>query len=277
MRKLKTSSFVTALLIAGVVLASCATTADVLVNKEPGYFYGTAYDSTQAAAEEKAFTDLIFSVLTESKGIKQIKKANFILTKEIKDAFATFKLKPQLSEKKSETRYDVVYRLSRDQWEKAEAPRVEKLNKDFGAAFTALKGSSKSTAAKVKEAAALAAAIGRSGAENRIVGAEAGGVILSDRIEAYCREITEGITIVALPASGLVKASAPIGITVAGKDGKPQAAFPVELGWKADGKSADPIKGTTDDKGKISAAFPDDPQFKDKKVTLSISADSRLV
>ncbi|MFA6506500.1 MAG: formylglycine-generating enzyme family protein [Treponemataceae bacterium] len=275
MQKMRVSSFVAAVaVLATVALASCASTADVLVNKEPGFFYGSGFDASQAAADEKAYLDLMYNVLTETNAIRQIKKSNFVLTAEIKDAFALLKLKPQLSEKKSDARYDVVYRLSREQWEKAETVRLQKLNKEFGTSFDALKGNTtKSISTKIKEAASLLAAIERSGAFNRIFGATPGGQILNARIEEYCLEITKGIVVTATPAGGLIPQGSGIVIAAADKGGKPVPAFPFTMLWKTDEKSSDPIKIVTDDKGKATVTVPADPVFKDRKVILSISAD----
>ncbi|HRZ64597.1 MAG TPA: SUMF1/EgtB/PvdO family nonheme iron enzyme [Spirochaetia bacterium] len=263
-----------ALALGCALLASCASTADILVNKDPGSFYGSAFAATQAAAEEKAYADLIYNVLTETSSMRPVKQASFVLTPEIKEAFAGFKLKPERAEKKSETRFDVVYSLSREQWAKAEALRLERLNKELGAAFAAVKaGASKSAAARIKEAAALLVAIERSGALNKIVGAESGGPILNDRVEDYCRGLVEGISIAAEPASGLVKAGAAIGLSVVDKGGKGLPSFPLSLTWKAEGAAKGPIAAVADAKGKASALLPDDPALADKKVILAVAAD----
>lgn len=275
MQKTKISSLAAAVAFtASVALASCASTADVLVNKEPGFIYGSGFDAVQSAADEKAYLDLIYNVLTETKSVREIKKANFVLTAEIKEAFAVLKLKPHLSEKKSDSRYDVVYRVSREQWEKTEALRVEKLNKEFGAAFDALKGSANKTlAAKVKEAAAHTAAIERSGAFNRIVGSSADGSILSDAIEAYCAELCAKIAVSADPAGGLAEPGSSIVAAVTDRNGKPVSAFPLSAEWKTDAKSLDPVKAETDEKGRAGIVVPNDADFKDRKVVLTVSAD----
>jgi formylglycine-generating enzyme required for sulfatase activity len=263
-----------ALVVAGLALTSCASTADVLVNKDPDFFYGSAFASTEAAAAEKAYLDLIYNVLTETDSMRPVKEANFVLTQEMKDAFAGFKLKPDKSEKKSDTRFDVVYRLSREQWAKAEALRLDKLNKDVGGAFAALKSSAaKPAAARIKEAASLLAAIDQSGAINKIVGLEAGGSTLNDQIEAYCGDLAGGIVVSAEPASGLVKSGVAIVLSVADKNGKPLSAFPLSVAWKADDKAAQAAPIVTDDKGKAHVAVPDGAEYSDKKLVLAVAAN----
>lgn len=275
MTKVKHLFFFAALAIAGIAAISCASTADVLVNKDPGSFYGAAFGATQAEAEQKAYLDLVYNVLTETNSLRPAtKKATFVFTQEIKDAFAPFKLKPEKAEKKSATRFDVVYRLPRAQWEKAEGVRLAKLNKEMGSSFAALKSAQgKPSSARVKEAAALLAAIDRSGAINKLVGLEGAGNLLNDQVEAYCRELSGGISLSASPASGLVKAGAPIGIQATDKSGKALASLPLSLVWKAEGKESEPVSLLTDAQGKATVSVPSDSAFSDKKLGLSLRAD----
>jgi formylglycine-generating enzyme required for sulfatase activity len=274
MTKVKYLFFSAALAIAGVAAISCASTADVLVNKDPGSFYGAAFGATQAEAEQRAYLDLVYNVLTETNSQRPAtKKAAFVFTQEIKAAFAPFKLKPEKAEKKSATRFDVVYRLSRAQWEKAEGARLARLNKELGSSFAALKSAQgKSASARVKEAAAILAALDRSGAVNKIVGLEAAGNLLNDQVESYCRDLSGGIVLSASPSSGLVSAGAKIGIQAADKSGKALASMPLVAVWKAEGKEGEPVSLVADAQGKATVSVPSDSAFSDKKLGLSISA-----
>lgn len=274
MNKLKNLLFPAALLVAGIAAVSCASTADVLVNKDPGSFYGAAFGATEAEAEQKAYLDLVYNVLSETGSLRPAtKKAAFVLSPEIREAFAPFKLRPDKAEKKSATRFDVVYRLSRAQWEKAETARLARLNKELGGSFAALKSAqAKALSTRVKEAAALLSAIERSGAINKLVGLEGAGSLLNEQIEAYCGELSGGIALLASPSSGLVKAGAQIGIQAADKSGAALASLPLAIVWKAEGKESEPLSIVTDSQGKASVSIPSDPAFGDKKLGLSISA-----
>jgi formylglycine-generating enzyme required for sulfatase activity len=275
MNKLKNLLFPAALLIAGVAATSCASTADVLVNKDPGSFYGAAFGASQAEAEQKAYLDLVYNVLTETNSLRPAtRKAAFVLSPEIREAFAPFKLRPEKAEKKSAARFDVVYRLPRAQWEKAETARLARLNKELGGSFAALSSAqAKPLSARVKEASALLAAIDRSGAINKLVGLEGAGNLLNDQIESYCRGLAGGIALSASPASGLVKAGAQIGIQAADKGGAALASLPLSIVWKAEGRESEPLSLLADGQGKASATVPADPAFSDRKLSLSVSAN----
>jgi formylglycine-generating enzyme required for sulfatase activity len=273
MKTTRISNYAAALVLLGASLASCSTTADVLVNKEPGVFYGSAFGATEAAAAEKAYLDLIYTVLTETKGIRPAKKANFVLTAEIKDAFAAFKLKPLVSKNKDENRFDAVYRLSGERWEKAEAVRVERLSRTLGEAFGAIEANGAAPAPrKVKEAASLLATIERSGALGRIKGIGGSGAILNDQIEAYCRGITEGIVLAASPAAGLVGAGSAIEVSAADRSGKPLAALPLALAWKAGDSVSKPVGLVSGDNGKAIAVLPGDASLGNQKMVLAVSS-----
>ncbi len=256
------------------LLSSCASTADVLVNKDPGSFYGTAFAATQAEAETKAYTDLAFNVLSETGSLRPgTKKTAFVMTSEIEAAFGELKLKPDKVEKKSETRYDVIYRLQKTRWEKAEAARLAKLNKEYGESFAAIKGNSASAAAKIKAAAPILASIERSGAFNRIVGLEASGPILNSQIESYCTELVKGLSFSAKPESGLIRADVPVVVT-ASKAGAALADLPVAAVWKIDAKTASaPELLTSDASGAVSAKLPADSKFSDKKLVLALNTN----
>lgn len=275
MNKLKNLLFPAALLIAGLAAISCASTADVLVNKDPGSFYGAAFGASQAEAEQKAYLDLVYNVLTETGSLRPTtKKAAFVLSPEIREAFAPFKLRPDKAEKKSATRFDVVYRLPRAQWEKAETVRLARLNKELGGSFAALKSAqAKSLSARVKEAASLLSAIERSGAINKLVGLDGAGKLLNDQIEAYCRELAGGIALSASPSSGLLVAGAQVSLRAAEKGGAALASLPLAAVWKAEGKEGEPLSLLTDAQGKASSTLPADPAFSDKRLSLSVRAN----
>jgi len=256
------------------LLASCASTADVLVNKDPGSFYGAAFAATQSEAETKAYADLAYNVLSETGSLRPGTKKNaFVMTPEIEEAFASFKLKPDKVEKKSETRYDVIYRLPKNRWEKAEAVRLEKLNKDLGGNFAAIKSSSASVAGKIKALSPILAAIDRSGAFSKIVGLDASGTILNNQIESYCGELVKGISFSAKPESGLVAAGSPVAVTAA-KAGSALSALPLAAVWKNEaGEASSPLALTGDASGTAAVQLPSGANFADRKLVLTLSTN----
>lgn len=267
--------FIIACAVASALLGACASTADVLVNKEPGYYYGAAFGQTEEDAKAKAFEALAHEVLTKSGGIRPIPLAEFRPSELILAAFAPLRLKPYKVEKKSDTRYDVVYRLAEDDWEKVEGPRAADIESELGEAFTELlRDGAAGTTERLRRAATIITVLELSGAELRIASPASDSprrALIVDA-EAYCRELVASIAFSARPGDGLVAVVSTIVLGAADGAGRPVAGLPVVASWSVDGR--DPVlqRAPLDARGSLALRPPAD--FADAKAELSLSIDA---
>lgn len=270
--------FIIACAVATTLLGACASTADVLVNKEPGYYYGAAFAASEEQAATKALAALMRETLVRSGGIRDVPVSAFVVTDEIRAAFASLRLKPYKAEKVSESRYDVVYRLAEDDWEKVEAPRVAALESELGGAFAALLGDrAADTTARLVRACAIVAALERTGAELRIASPASNSpsrALMADA-EAYCKELVASIAFSATPGDGLVPVGSSIALGATDGAGRPIAGLPVVASWSADGRDPVRERAALDARGVLGLRPPAD--LADAKAELSISIDAEAL
>lgn len=257
-----------------LVLSTCASADDVLVNKEAGFYYGYASGPDEASATAKAFDDFIYSVLTESGSLPKAGKAKTVITQEMRDAFNLLKLKPFLNEKKDDGKYAVIFRIDMKDWDKAEQPRLAGLVTDLGGKFAALKAATGSPLAeRLANAAALLVAINRHGVPLKLAETAGGTSLLYPAVETWCRDSVAGITWTLTPSAGLVTSSSRLELLASDAGGKPLAALPLTALWSAGSKLAAPLALSTDSSGKASFAVAGDPALKGQKLSLKLGTD----
>lgn len=274
---MKTSFWGKLLITAAVLsalLASCASSDDLLVNKEPGFYYGVASGSTELATGERAMDDLIYNVLTESGSIKQERKAKVVITAEMKAAFAVFKLSPFSVEKKSPNSFVVIQRLAKKDWDKAELARLGKLRSEFGGAFTTLsKDSKKAVSGRLADAGNILIALNKHGVPQALtLSADAPG-LLSAAIEKWMAEQMTGLVFSTAPETGLVKSGDKIAVKLTDVNNKAVAMMPVSIQWTGAKGSTVLSKGMTDNSGSLTLIFPEDATIKNQKLTLKLGTD----
>jgi formylglycine-generating enzyme required for sulfatase activity len=252
-------------------LAGCASTEFAAVNTEPGYYYGFGSGITETAAQETAYGDLVYNTFTESGSIKKDRKAKVTLSAEMKAALAVPELKPFQVEKKSETQFNVVYRVKYADWGKLEEVRLAGLAKTLGGRFTALSGDSKATtAARLVLAVKLLQDIDRNGVPLSLR-VDANSPLLADAVVAWAKAVFAGSSLSLNPDTGLIAEGQPVTVALLDKAGKPLTGIPLVATWATDATAAPALNAATDAKGSISAVYPSDAAFRNVKPTLTVT------
>lgn len=257
--------------LSGFLLVSgCASADDILVNKEAGFLYGYANGPTEQAAVDAAFDDFIYAVLVDTGSIPKEPKARVAITAEMRAAFGLLNLKPFTVEKKSETRFTVVFRISEKDWTTAESKRLEGLATDLGGKFDKAQASSASLAAKVKEGAAILSAIRKNGVSLKLPRAAGATDLLKPAVEAWLKGLVQDIVWTLSPDTGLLSDGATISVKATGASGAVLAGLPVETAWATLEKTDTPAKAATDKSGTVVVGLSASPDFLNQKVTLKV-------
>jgi len=251
-------------------LTSCASSDEVLVNKEPGFHYGYALDKTEVAATKAALRDLAFNIFTDTKSIPLAKKIQFTFHPEMQAAFDAIGIKPQLSEKKNDSDFRVIYRISYEDWNRAEAKRLEKLRLELGTAYKSMLENKSDVMKQVSAAADLLGRIERNGVSQKLLGPLPSTELLATLTTTWTKDQLSGLVFVVSPQGGLVKAGMAITVQVRNSSGKALPGFDIQTLWSAGGKDLPSIVTTTDAEGKIVVAYPNPVPFPDQKNTLII-------
>jgi hypothetical protein len=98
-------------------------------------------------------------------------------------------------------------------------------------------------------------------------------LLMSAAIEAFCREISQGLSITTNPASGFIGEQTRFGAAILDGDGVPAGSVPVRAEWIV--KDAEPTSTTAIAKpdGTLTLPYPEGEQFRNAGVRLSVSTD----
>lgn len=253
-------------------ISSCASVDEILVNKEAGFFYGYASGASEEEADQKAFDDLIYSVLTETASVPKERKANFVIHPEMKAAFLALELKPYSVDKKTETDYQVVYRLEQKVWDKAESARLDTLRADLGAEFTNLQQSKAKNAEKMAKAAALFEALEHQGVVNSLK--DASGKTLYKTVQDWFTSQYGSAGFSIEPSEGLIDSTTALILTVQ-KNQSPAKDFPVRYWWTADKVDSEPTEAFSAADGTLRILLPKDDFFLNKKLDLKLTSNTQ--
>jgi formylglycine-generating enzyme required for sulfatase activity len=253
-----------------LTLGGCASSEFAAVNTEPGFYYGFGSGSTEVAAQDAAFLDLVYNTFTETGSIKKDRKARVTLTAEMKAALTPLTPKPFLLEKKSDTAFNAVYRVKYADWTLAETARLAGLQADLGGRFTAVSNDAKATlGARLVEAVRITQALDRHGVPLALRVGAADSALLSDAVVAWAKAQVAGAAFTFKPEGGLIDEGQPVVVTLA--TGKPLSGVPVTAVWTTDNASAPALNLVTDAKGTITTPYPSDPAFRNVKPVLKVT------
>jgi len=253
-----------------LTLGGCASSEFAAVNTEPGYYYGFGAGTTEAAAQDAAFQDLVYNTFTEAGSIKKDRKAKVTLTTEMKAALTPLTPKPFLLEKKSATSFSAVYRVKYTDWTAAETPRLAGLQSDLGGRFAAVSKDAKATlGARLVEAVRITQAIDKNGVPLTLRVGGSDTALLADAVVAWAQAQVAGASFQFKPEGGLIGEGQSVVVTVSAA-GKPLAGIPLVATWTTDTKMAPALNLVTDAKGSISAPYPTETGFQNVKPVLKI-------
>lgn len=260
-----------AVLVLLLTLGGCASSEFAAVNTEPGFYYGFGSGATEAAAQDTAFLDLVYNTFTDSGSIKKDRKARVELTPEMKAALTPLTLKPFLIEKKSETAFNVVYKVKYADWTLAETARLAGLQADLVGQFTALSSDTKATlGARLVAAVRLVQAIDRYGVPLTLKVGAADSSPLSETIVAWTKAQVSGATLRFSPEGGLIEEGQPVVVSFS-VAGRPLTGLPLTAVWTTDATSAPALLLVTDAKGTIAAPYPSESAFRNAKPVLRVT------
>lgn len=260
-----------AFLVLLLTLGGCASSEFAAVNTEPGFYYGFGSGSTEAAAQNAAFLDLVYNTFTDTGSIKKDRKARVVLTDEMKAALSPLAVKPFLMEKKSETAFNAAYKVKFADWTLAETTRLASLQADLGGQFTKVSNDTKSTlGARLVEAVKITQAIDRHGVPLSLRVGAADSALLADTIAGWAKAQVTGAALQFQPEGGLVEEGQVVTVTLMA-GGKPLTGIPLVAVWTTDSTSAPGLNLVTDAKGTIAAPYPSEAPFRNVKPVLKVT------
>lgn len=255
-----------------LILDGCASTEFAAVNTEPGYYYGFGTGSTEAAAQSAAFQDLVYNTFTQSGSVAKDSRLKASLTDEMKAAVAPLAANPFSAEKKSDTAFSAVFRISFADWTKSEAVRLAGLQTTLGGRYKAVVADAKASLGnRIAEAAKISKAIDKNGVSLSLRVAGGDSALLKDSIVQWARAQVAGASIVFAPEGGLVGASKPVVVTLKAA-GKPLAGIPLSAVWSTESTNSTAVTPVTDAQGQGTIPYPTGDAFKNQKPTLKVSS-----
>jgi len=253
-------------------LGGCASTEFAAVNTEAGYYYGFGTGSTEAAAQTAAFQDLVYTTFTQSGSVPKDLRLKTSLTEEMKAALTPVAPKPFSSEKKSDTSFSAIYRVSYADWTKAETTRLAGLQTTLGGRFQAISADTKkSLGARLAEASKITKDIDKNGATLSLRVAGADSAPLKETIVKWAQGQVAGAAFAFTPAGGLVGVSAPVVVSLKAS-GKPLTGIPLVGVWSTETLKSTAVTPVTDAQGQVSIPYPADDSFRNQKPTLSVTS-----
>lgn len=243
--------------------------ADVVTFKrEPGYIYGTGSGQTKQEAKESARNDLIASALAETRVTQSHLRSKPIITSEMAKSFNLPKLSPYTKKKKAGKVF-VVLRLKRSQWkeiiDRREAVLRSELTAEFG---NSVLNREKTSLDRLNVAVAILSRLYSEGLYSSLTTTKQGSVLFSDSIIKWFKEHLSSIQPKVMLDKNFIDDDSVVEITFLSDDGKPMASLPLSAKWQAPEVETGEEISLTDSKGIVSLKFPNDPDLKDKYVTL---------
>jgi hypothetical protein len=251
--------FLLALILSLSVLSSCASVSSVAFERDKDFYYGAGTVKTSDEAEMAAKIDLISSALQTS------------ITEEMAKSFSMKGLKPFIKEK-TDDGVSVVYRISREDWNKLEEPRQEALRGEINSSYELLVGGGQQDVAlRLADAAGLLARLSREGVYAVLKDKEKDGILLSTKISSYSSILVSSLKTDIIPGDFFIDDNTLIEITFTTQNGNKAISLPISTKWKSSEMESLPSVLITDATGKITIAFPDDDLLKNRSVQLSLT------
>lgn len=250
---------------------SYASVDVVTFKREPEYIYGIGSGKTKEEAKESARNDLIASALAETQVTQSHLRSKPIITSEMAESFHLPKLSPYTKEKKAGKIF-VVFRLKRTQWkeilDRREAVLRAELTTEFG---NTVLNSETSSLDRLNVAVAILTRLYRTGLYSSLTTTKQGSILFSDSIIKWFKEHLSSIQPKVMLDKNFINDDSVLEITFLSDDGKPISSLPLSAKWKAPEVETEEEISLTDSKGVVSLKFPDDPDLKDKYVTLVLT------
>jgi len=257
-----------ALLFCMLFILSCASVDVVTFEREPEYIYGSGSGQTMDEARESARNDLIASALAQTQAARSHLRSKPIITSEMAKSFHLPKLSPYTTEKKA-GKVMVVFRLKRTEWkaihDRKEAALRSELTAEFG---DSVLSSEKSTLDRLNVAVSILTRLYGEGLYSSLTTTKGGTVLFSDSIINWFKEHLSSIQPEVMLDKNFIHDDSVIKITFLSADEKPVASLPLSARWKTAEAETEAEICHTDLEGAVSLTFPNDPDLKDKYVTL---------
>ncbi len=261
------------LCLAFFVMNSCASLAPAEVKQQSGYYYGFGSGATKSEAMVEANRDLISNALTETAKNRGSRKGRIKVDAEAAMTFKLPKLQP-IAKDKAGGQETVVVSIKAAEWEKYERARETAIRSELQKKFAALKdGYAQPLADRMMEAGRMLDRLAREGLTDLLTETEQDSLLMSAAIEAFCREISTGVSITTSPESGFIGNETSFEAMIRGEDGEPAGSLPLRMEWTA--KDAEPasMTATSGPDGKVTLAYPAGESFRNTGVRLSVSTD----
>ena len=213
--------FLPALILSLSVLGSCASVSSTAFEREKDFYYGTGAAKTVEEAEIAAKIDLISSALQTP------------ITVEMAKSFSLKGLKPFIKEKKDDG-VSVVYRISREDWNKQEEPREEALRGEINSSYESLLGREQQDAAlSLTEASELLSRLSREGLYTVLKDKQKDGILLSSKIITYTSFLVSSLKTEINHGDFFIDNSTAIEITFTNQNGNKAISLPISTKWKS--------------------------------------------
>jgi len=265
---LMVSALFIALIFSILFVSSCASVDVVTFEREPEYIYGTGSGQTTTEAKESARNDLIASALAETQATQSHLRSKPIITSEMAESFNLPKLSPFTTEKKAGKVF-VVFRLKRSKWNEIKDRHETILRSELTAEFgDSVLNSEKSSLDRLNVAVSILSRLHSEGLYSSLTTTKQGSVLFSDSIINWFKEHLSSIQPTVELDKNFINDDSVLEITFLSADGKPIASLPLSAKWTAPEVESKEEISLTDSKGIVSLKFPNDPDLKDKYVTL---------
>jgi hypothetical protein len=230
---------------------------------------GTTRDEAEAAAKR----DLISNALTETARTRGSGTARIQVDAEVAAAFELPGLRPVARDESSggET---VMLSIKAAKFDEHERAREAALRTEVQERFSALQqGHWQPPAERMREAASLLDRLAREGVAGLLTQDAQGGRLVSAAIEAFCRQLFDGLSITTSPEGGFVGSETRLEASVQSGGGTPSGSLPLRVEWTPGGGKPALLQVTSEADGRVSLAYPQGQAFRNNIVRLRVSTD----
>ncbi len=256
-----------------VVTISCATLDPGEVKQRSGFYYGFGSGATASEAAVQAKRDLISNALTETARNRGIRKGRIVVDAEAAKAFKLPKLKP-IAKGQAGGQETVALSIKSAEWEKYERARETAIRTELQTGFAALHdGYGQRLADRLMEAGRMLDRLAREGLTDLLTEKEQDSLLMSDAIEAFCRETAAGLSITISPGSGFIDGSTRFEAEIRNADGAPAGSLPLRVEWNPRDAAPDSLAVTSGPDGKLTLGYPAGESFRNTGVRLGVAAD----
>jgi hypothetical protein len=254
-------------------MTSCATLAPTEVKQQSDRYYGVGTGLTRDEAEAEAKRDLISNALTETAGKRGIGKGRIQVDAEAAATFELPGLRPVARDVGS-GQETVMLSIKAAKFDQHEQAREAALRTELKERFSALmQGPQQPLADRMQEAARLLDRLAREGVTDLLTEDDQGGRLMSTAIEAFCLQLSSGLSITTSPEGGFVGPETRFQASVRSGDGVPAGTLPLRVEWHPGGAEPASLGVDSDADGRLFLDYPRGRWFHDTVVRLRISTD----